>query len=143
MDYLLSVFSFEEFIKALYRINNILRSRNAVLLVRINPNSVDKRQLELFKEEMLPLPSQKIEDIELEDKKYEILKFIQRQNQNNMLVSFSKIGHEFSISKVTNSKYLNSLGEKGLIFIEKKGKSKTLHVTEKGKTLLQLSLIHI
>jgi len=136
VDFLLSIFSFEEFIKALYRINNILAGHNAVLLVRLNPNFVDKRQLELIKEELLPLPSQKIEDIELEDKLFGILKFIQRQNQNKMLVSFSNIGHEFSISKVTNSKYLHSLGEKGLVFIEKKGKSKTLHVTEKGKTLL-------
>lgn len=137
VDFLLSIFSFEEFIKALYRINNILGGHNAVLLVRLNPNFVDKRQLELIKEELLPLPSQKIEDIELEDKLYGILKFIQRQNQNNMLVSYSKIGYEFSISKVTTSKYLNSLDEKGLVFIEKKGKSKTLHVTEKGETLLQ------
>ncbi len=137
VDFLLSIFSFEEFIKALYRINNILGGHNAVLLVRINPNFVDSRQLEIIKEELLPLPSQKIEDIELEDKLYGILKFIQRQNQNNMLVSYSKIGYEFSISKVTTSKYLNSLGEKGLVSIEKKGKSKTLHVTEKGRTLLQ------
>jgi len=141
VDYLLSIFSFEEFIKTLYRFDNVIRSNNAVLLVRVNPYSVDKRQLELLKEELLPLPSQKIEDIELEDKLYEILKFIHRRNQNNMLVSFSKIGHEFSISKVTNSKYLNSLGEKGLVFIEKKGKSKTLHVTEKGKTLLQRRIV--
>jgi len=82
------------------------------------------------------LPSQKIEDIELEDKLYGILKFIHRQTQNNILVSFSKIGCEFSISKVTASRYLNSLSEKDLVFIKKKGKSKTLHVTEKGETLL-------
>jgi len=137
VDFLLSIFSFKEFTKALYRINNILGNHNAVLLVRLNPNFVDTKQLELIKEELLPLPSQKIEDIELEDKLYGILKFIQRQNQNNMLVSYSKIGYEFSISKVTTSKYLNSLGEKSLVFIEKKGKSKTLHVTEKGRTLLQ------
>ena len=136
VDFLLSIFSFEEFIKALYRINNILGDYNAVFLLRLNPNFVDSRQLELIKEEMLLLPSQKIEDIELEDKLFGILKFIQRQNQNNMLVSFSKIGREFSISKITTSKYLNSLSEKGLVLIDRKGKSKTLHVTEKGKTLL-------
>jgi len=112
VDFLLSIFSFEGFIKALYRINNILAGHNAVLLVRLNPNFVDKRQLELIKEELLPLPSQKIEDIELEDKLYGILKFIHRQTQNNMLVSYSRIGHEFSISKVTTSKYLNSLYRK-------------------------------
>ena len=137
VDFLLSIFSFEEFIKALYRINNILGDYNAVFLLRLNPNFVDSRQLELIKEELLLLPSQKIEDIEIEDKLFGILKFIHRQNQTNILVSYSKIGHEFSISKVTTSKYLNSLGEKGLVYIKKKGKLKALHVTDKGKSLLQ------
>ena len=137
IDFLLSIFSFEEFMRALYRINNLLESHNAILLVRLNPDSVDNRQLELIKEELLPLPSQKIEDIELEDNLYGILKFIHKQNQDNMLVSYSKVGSEFSISKVTTSKYLNLLWEKGLVFVKKKGKSKTLHLTEKGKILLQ------
>jgi len=136
IDFLLSIFSFEEFIRALYRINNILAINNAIFLVRINPNSVDKRQMEIIKEELLPLPSQKIENIAIEDKLYEILNFIQRQNQDNMLVTYSKIGYEFSISKATTSKYLNLLSEKDLVFIERDGKSKTLLITEKGKTLL-------
>jgi PAS domain S-box-containing protein len=125
VDFLLSIFSFKEFIKALYRINNILA------------NFVDKKQLNFLKEELLPLPSQKIEDIELEDKLYGVMKFIHRQNQNNILVSYSKIGDEFSISKVTTNKYLNSLGEKNLVFIKKRGRLKTVYVTEKGKTLIQ------
>jgi len=137
VDFLISIFSFEGFIKALYRIIDIFESHNAVLLVRLNPNFVDKRQLELIKEELLPLPSQKIEDIELEDKLYGILEFIHRQNRNNILVSYSKIGDEFSISKVTTNKYLNSLGEKNLVFIKKNGRLKTVHVTEKGETLIQ------
>jgi len=43
VDFLVSIFSFEEFIKALYRINGILGSHNAILLVRLNSNFVDKR----------------------------------------------------------------------------------------------------
>jgi len=65
------------------------------------------------------------------------LDFIFRQNQEKMFVTYSKIGYEFSISKVTTSSYINSLVEKDLVFIKKKGRLKTIHITEKGKALLQ------
>ena len=94
------------------------------------------RQLALIKEELQPIPSQKIDSIELEGYLYNILKFIHDQNQHNVLVSYRKISQEFSISKVTTAKRLNILGEGELILIKKHGKTKSIHISEKGKTLL-------
>ena len=106
------------------------------MLVRLNPPVVNMRQLALIKEEMQPLPSQKIDSINLEDYLYDILKFIHDQNKHNALVSYRKIGQEFSISKVTTAKRLNILEERGLALIKKHGKTKSIHISEKGKTLL-------
>lgn len=136
IDYFLTNFSFETVIKAIYRINNIVTQSNAVLLLRLKPSIVNMRQLALIKEELQPLPSQKIGSIELEEYLYNILKFIHDQNQHNVLVSYRKISQEFSISKVTTAKRLNILGERELILIKKHGKTKSIHISEKGKTLL-------
>jgi Mn-dependent DtxR family transcriptional regulator len=65
-----------------------------------------------------------------------ILKFIYDQNQHNVLASYRKISQEFSISKVTTAKRLNILKEMELILIKKHGKTKSIHISEKGKTLL-------
>lgn len=136
IDYLLTNFSFDAVIKSFYRINNIIARNKGILLVHLNPSVINTSQLALIEEELKALPSQKVDAIELEDHLYNALTFIHAQNQHNVLVSFKKIGQEFSISKVTTAKRLNILEEKGLIFIKKHGKSKTVHISEKGKTLL-------
>ena len=136
IDYLLSNFSFEKVIKALYKINDIIALNNAILMLRLNPTIINKRQLAIIEEEMKKLPGQKVENIKLEDELYDILTYIYKQDKRNILVSFQKVSREFSISKTTTAKRADSLKEKDLIFIKKRGKAKTMHVSEKGKTLL-------
>ena len=136
IDYFLTNFSFETVIKSLYRLSDIVSQSNAVLLLRLKPSIVDIGQMALLKEEFQLIPSQKIENLELEEYLYIILKFIHDQNQQNMLVSYRKISQKFSISKVTTAKRLNILKEKELILIKSHGKAKSVHISEKGKTLL-------
>jgi len=136
VDYLLTNFSFEAFVKSLYEINNIISTHNAILLMRVNSDILNASQLAFIEEELKPLPSQRIDAVELDDQVYGVLTFIDKQNKNNVLVSFKKISQEFSISKVTTAKRLNMLDDRGLIFIKKQGKSKTVHISDKGKLLL-------
>jgi len=136
VDYLLTNFSFKAFVKSLYEINSIISTHNAILLMRVNSDILNASQLAFIEEELKSLPSQRIDAVELDDQVYGVLTFIDKQNKNNVLVSFKKISQEFSISKVTTAKRLNMLDEGGLIFIKKQGKSKTVHISDKGKLLL-------
>ena len=85
---------------------------------------------------MLPLPSQKIDDVEIGDELYDILAFVYKQNQNNTEVSFKSINKEFTIVSKTATKRIRMLENKGLIFIKKRGRLKTLYVSQKGRILL-------
>ena len=136
IDYLITNFSFNEVIKVLYKITETISRNLGIFLVRLNPSVINESQLAVIEEELNPLPSKKIDAIELEDYLYDILTFIDGQNQHNILVSFKKIGQKFSISKVTTAKRLNILKEKDLIFIKKHGKLKTIHISDRGKMLL-------
>jgi len=136
IDYLISSFSFEAVIKALYKINDIISMKKAILLIRLNPSVVNPNQLAIFEEELNPLPNQKIDTVELDENLFEILKFIDEQKKLNLFVSFKKISQKFFISKVTTAKRLNLLEQKGLIFIKKNGKIKNIYTTEKGRILL-------
>jgi len=136
IDYFLTNFSFDTVIKIIYRLNNIVIRGNAVLLLRLKPSIVTIRQLAIIKEELQPLPSHKVGSIELEEYLFSILKFIHGQNQHNVLVSYGMIGQNLSISKVTTAKRLNILEERELIIIKKHGKTKSIHISEKGATLL-------
>jgi|GEM_PF-1594338 len=136
VDYLLSNFSFEQLIKSLYQISDIISENNSLLLFHIDPALLDARQMAIVENELRLLPSQKIEDIQLKDELYDILKFIYEQNQKNAVVSVKNIAKEFSIVDKTTTKRLKNLEDNGLIFIKKLGRTKTLNASDKGKTLL-------
>ncbi len=136
IDCLITNHSVESVMKILYRINNLIEKQHSLLLLRINPLLMDKTKMAILQEEFLQLPSQRIEDVQLEETLFEILNYIHSENNRNVLVTHSKIGKTFSISKVTSQKRIESLIRLGLIFSRKQGKAKMLYITEKGKELL-------
>ena len=136
VDYLITNFSFEKFIKTFYEINAIIIETNSILLLHIDPSVLDNRQIALLENELQILPHQKIENIQINDNLYDILNYIYLQNQNNTLVSFTNIGNKFSIVRPTTAKRIMELEDKGLIYIKKRGRLKTLYISDKGKTLL-------
>ncbi|KYK22807.1 hypothetical protein AYK21_03525 [Thermoplasmatales archaeon SG8-52-2] len=136
VDYLLTYFSFDAFIKTLYKITNLVIKKKGLLFLRLNPSVISDNQLALIREELKQLPSQTIRDVQLEDYMYDVLGFINEQNQNNTIVTYKKISQKFSISKVTTAKRLDIIKDKGLIIIKKQGKSKNIFISEKGKKLL-------
>jgi PAS domain S-box-containing protein len=136
IDYLFTIFSFDDVIKYLYNIVNFISNHNAILLVRCNPLVLTDSQLALLEEELMPLPSKNIDDIELEENIFEVLEYIKSQNNRNIQLTFSKIGQAFSITKVTVAKRLKILEEKDLIIIKKQGREKIVHISDKGISLL-------
>jgi len=135
VHYLISRFSFNEFIKFLYDINDTIARNKAILFVRIDPSTIDSTQMALIENELLVLPSQKTEDLIIEDDKFDILKFIYEENKDNAIVSVKKVMARFDITYVTAASRLNSLESAGLIITKKQGKIRALFITEKGKKL--------
>jgi len=136
IHYLLSRFSFNEFIKYLYNINDIIAKNRAIIFVRIDPSTIDSNQMGLLENELLILPSQKTEDLIIEDDLFDIVKYIYEQNKLNAVVSFKKVMNQFKIAYVTAASRLDSLEKTGLVFFKKQGKIKAIYITEKGKNLL-------
>jgi len=136
VDYLIMNSSFESVIKNIYRLSDKMKKYNCLLLLNINPLLLDKTQMEILKEEVQQLPKQQVDMIQIEETLFDILKFIQIENQRNTIVSYSKIGKRFSISKVTTQKRIESLIGLELVFSKKIGKIKTLNITDKGNNLL-------
>jgi len=136
IEYLIINSSFESVIRNIYRLNDIIGKHNCLLLLRISPSLLDKTQMVILKEEFQQLPERQIDDIQLEETLFEILEYIQIENSRNSLVSYSRISKQFSISKVTSQRRIESLIEKGLIFLKKQGRTKILYVTDKGKNFL-------
>jgi predicted transcriptional regulator len=106
------------------------------MFLRIDPSTIDERQMAIIENELQMLPSQKVEGLVIQDEVYEILKFIFEQNQSNALVPMKKIMSRFKISFSTAADRVETLEKKELAFTKRQGKLRTAYVTEKGKTLL-------
>ncbi len=137
MDYLITNYPFESVMKILYKINDLIQKHNSILLLRVNPSIMNKNQIAILNEDFKKLPSQKTSDVQISQELYEILTHIQNENKTNIMVNYGNIRNTFSISKVTAKKRLESLIDEGLIYSRKRGKTKIINITEKGKNLLK------
>ena len=136
VDYLLTMFPFEKFVETLYVINDTISENRSILLLHLHPSLLDNRQMTIIQNELQVLPGNKIAEIELDDELFDILRFVYEQNTNNLMVPFKKIRQRFNIAYSTTAIKIKALDEKGLLSIKKYGRFKTLHVTEKGKSLI-------
>ncbi len=135
-DFLFTLFGFEPVLSILYRINDIIRKKQAILLLQINNELLNETQYELLKEEYQLLPSKEIKEIYLDDSLLEMLAHIYEENQSNTRVYQKNLCSQLSISKVTAQKRIDALIEKDLVFSRKQGRIKNLFITDKGKELL-------
>jgi predicted transcriptional regulator len=134
--YFITKFSFEKFIDGLYQINDFVLKSQLIVVLRIDPSIVDNSQMAIFENEFQLLPSQKLDNLILDDVLYDMVKYVYEQNQSNSMVSIKKIITKSNVAYSTAAKRLDLLEEKGLIFIKKQGKFQTVYATEKGKALL-------
>lgn len=131
IDYLINLYTFEQVIKFIYSLNDIVMSKNAVLLVNVNPEILNNYQLNLLQQEIKEITRKDlgVED-ELEDDLHEILLFAHTSPKK---VSFKDISRQFSITKTTTRKRIRALEKKGFVIIRKNGRNKIVLLTEKGK----------
>jgi len=136
VDYLLTRFSFNQFVNALYKINEIVSNSNSIFLLHLPSFVLDKKEMVIIENELQFIPGKDIKNIEIEDELYDILKFIYEQNKSNLMVSFKKIRNNFSLAYSTTAIKLKILLDKDLIVVKKYGRYKKVNITEKGKSLL-------
>ncbi len=137
LDFLIMRTSFERVLKILYKITSIIAHAQSVLIIQINPDMYTNQQLSLLKEELTVFQRAEVEDVSLDESLYQILYFIHKQNQGNIVVSYNKIGDKFHISKVTTGKRILELKRKGLVTIQVKGRMKSILVTNNAEDLIQ------
>lgn len=133
VDYLINMHGFTDILKLIYSINDEILINKSILMLNVNPDTLNPQELSLLEQEFQELPKSKPEfESELPDDLHEILVLV----NNNEKISFKKVSKEFSITKTTTRKRINNLAVKGLITIKKNGRNKIVRITELGKTVV-------
>ena len=137
LDFLIMRSSFEFVLQMIYKIASLIDRTQSVFIIQINPDMYTTKQLSLLKEELTVFQRSEVEDVSLDESLYQILSFIYKQNQGNIVVSYNKVGKQFHISKVTTGKRILELKRKGLVSIQVKGRMKSIIATKKAEDLIQ------
>lgn len=138
IHYLISRFSFDKFIEILYNINDTIVKNKSILFLRIDPQTIDEEKLAILENELEIIPSQKTEDLTIEDELFDIIKYIYEQNQLNAIVSLKKVMNRFKIAYVTTANRLDSLEKLGLLYSKKQGKIRAIFLTDKANRLIHM-----
>lgn len=137
LDFFMALHGFESFMQTIYQVTSIARKHSGIILIRLNPSVFTSTELAILHEELRKLPEQAIDTVSIDKKLFDILRFVDQQNRVKTIVSYKNISKQFSITKVTTAKRISDLSENELIAIKKRGRLKTIFITDKGKRLLQ------
>jgi len=135
--YLISLYSFNEFLKLLFQINELILENNANFIVNVDSKIIDEKQLSLLYDELVLLELETYENLKIKDEYYQILQFIDKENGKNIEVTIGKIKDAFQITSPTVVKRVKYLKNNVLITERKHGRTKILTLTEKGKNFLK------
>lgn len=131
VDYLINVYSFEETLKFIYALNDLVTMNNSVMLLHINPALLTNMQLSMIEQEVQKVPELGEKTPELTDDLQEIIDFIINQKSINKTVSFKEVTRKFNITKSTARRRINKLQALNLVNVRKNGRLKILSLVEK------------
>ncbi len=133
LDYLVIHNGFMETIGFIHRLSDLFYLRKSILLISIDPETLDSKELSLLKKETkeveLKIKTRLSEDLQ------EILNFVYQQNKLGIKPCYADIAKKFSITRITASKRISMLKNERLLMDRKKGRFKVLEITDKGKVL--------
>ena len=127
----------QEVIKGLQELKDIVSSRDAILIISLNPDLMDPVILKQIETETIDLFGKDLrKKTELSKLEMDILRYINDKNITNELVSYKDITKKFNITKPTTRVKLNRLQDLKLINITQNGRTKSIKITSAGRKII-------
>ncbi len=133
LDYLRSKTRFEKILSFVQRLRETAYLKNHVVILSVDPSVLDMRELRQIEKETAAIePWYKTK---LPEELFNTLKVIYEQNTKGVNPSYTMVGYHIGASKPTIRKRIRTLMSYGYVTESKKGRSKVVSLTEKGRTL--------
>lgn len=136
LDYLISNYGFDETIKFVYKLREIAYLKSLVILLTIDPTTINDQKLSLLDKETKEITPRFMAKVP--EDKLEILRFAFKMNNLGMKPSYSEVREELQISRPTVSKRIKHLVATGYLTETIKGNRKILELSQKGRLLFTL-----
>ncbi|MFW9902746.1 MAG: PAS domain S-box protein [Candidatus Thorarchaeota archaeon] len=136
LDYLVSLYGFNETVKLVYKLRETAYLKSLVVLLSIDTATINGQELSLLEKETNEITPRFM--IKIPDELLEILRFVYKMNNLGMKPSYSEVRDEIQISRPTVSKRIKQLVATGHLTENRKGNRKTLELSQKGRLLFTI-----
>jgi PAS domain S-box-containing protein len=133
LEYLFLKEGLKNAMQFVYKLKEIAYLKNLVVILSIDNTTISERELRILEKE-----AQQIEPrfmAKIAEEFLEILRFVYQQNNLGLKPSYSGIGEVLKISRPTVRKRVKQLIVTGYLHEHKKGKSKIVEISGKGRML--------
>ncbi len=135
-DYLALEKSFEEVVHLLHHLKDVVAGKETLIIVSLNPDLIEERKRKAIEAELIDLFGASLPE-HLVEADIKLLKFVNGKNTMNLVVSYKDISKLLNITKPTTRAKLSHLISLGLLQVEKRGRTKALKITAKGRRLVR------
>jgi PAS domain S-box-containing protein len=136
LDYIISNNSYDNVLNSIQTIRDLIFSRKSIMLLSIDPRTLSEREISLIEKETRPLLS--LAQPRLREDLLELLTYVAKRNEVGAKPHHKEIQKRFNITRTTVRERLNLLNEKGLIIENRRGRTRVIEITEKGRKSLIL-----
>jgi PAS domain S-box-containing protein len=133
MEYLFLKIGLENTMKFVYRLKELTYEKSLIVILSLESATVSERKLRILEKETRQIEPRFMAKIAEEF--LEILRFVYQQNNLGLKPSYSGIGEGLQISRPTVRKRVKQLVMTGYLLEQKKGKSKIVEISGKGRML--------
>jgi len=133
-DYIISRKDFRGALHLAQTFRDIALFEGVIVIMIINPDLVNEKELELLKEEGKEIESKAPSNIS--KTMVEILRYIYDKNKHGIEPSYSDISNKFRMTRPTVKKNIDTLCSCNLVSISSWGRAKKLKVSAKGENIL-------
>ena len=133
LDYVRSKTTAEKILSFVQRLREIAYLKNHVIVLSVDPSIMDTLELRQIEKETAPI--EPLYKTKLPEELFNALKVVYEQNAKGVNPSYTMVGQHIDASKPTTRRRIRILMSYGYVRESKKGRSKVVSLTEKGRAL--------
>lgn len=133
LDYLMSKVGFDETLSFVQTLREVAYLNGHVIILSVDPSTLSQRELSLLEKEASDI--EPLRKTTLSEDLFSILKIVYERNSKGMSSSYTTIGKKIETSKPTTRRRIRALISDGYLEESKKGRTKVINLTEKGRVL--------
>jgi len=133
IEYLFTNRGFEKTMQLVYKLAETAYLKNSIVIISVDKFTLTELQIHNLEKETKGIELRSLAT--LSEENLDVMRLIYQQKNLGMKPSYSDVGNELKISRPTARKRIKRLVAKGYLVEHKRGNSKELDLTEKGKLL--------